>query len=326
MLFARPLHPRAELNRLLREGIQEHGWDVLHVEGPYAGGLVDPELPIPKILSAHDCWTLRTREMLACARTLRGRWYYRLLSYHMRRYERLVFRRFERCVFVSPRDAAAAAGIAGGVRVRVISNGTDTDYYHPFPGDREPATLVFHGHLGFEPNIEAAEELVGEIAPLVRRQVPDAVAHVVGAAPDARVVKLSRHAGVRISADLVDLRSAVSAGTIYVCPVRHGSGLKNKVLEAMAMRLPIVAHPNALVGIECSPGVHLLTAESPEGFAAEIVGLMRDPSRATALADAGRQLVERQYGWDARAREFEELYLDARNVRHVTAASTGHRW
>jgi len=286
---------------------------------------VEPDLPIVKVLSAHDCWSLRAREMLACARTLQEKWYYRFLAYHSPRYERLLFPRFERCVFVGPRDAIAAAEVAPKARIAVISNGTDTDYYHPVPVEKEPATLVFHGHLGFQPNIEAAVELVEEILPLVRHEVREARVHIVGAEPHPRAVALSSRPGVRVSADLADLRTAVCSGTIYICPVRHGSGLKNKVLEAMAMRLPIVAHPSALVGIDCAPGIHLLAADTPQRFASDIIGLLRDPQRATELANAGRQLVERQYGWDLRAREFERVYKDASEERRIALTRAVNR-
>src|SRR5579863_3019049 len=93
-LTGKHLHYRDRLNNLLQKAIDERHWDVIHVEGSFAGGLVDPDLPIAKVLSLHDSWTLRCAEMLKCAQSLRERAYYTLLSYHEPRYERLLYPRF----------------------------------------------------------------------------------------------------------------------------------------------------------------------------------------------------------------------------------------
>ena len=169
--------------------------------------------------------------------------------------------------------------------------------------------LVFHSHLGYAPNIEAALEFANDIFPLVRAQVPAAVFHLVGASPGPKIQELSARAGIMISANLPDLRPAVCAAQVYVCAIRRGTGLKNKMLEAMAMRLPIVGYPGAMVGLEGSvPGEHYVLAQDPQEFASHVVDLLRHPQRAEKMAAAGRRLVEQEYSWESRARMYEELY------------------
>src|SRR5205823_4796652 len=111
--------------------------------------------------------------------------------------------------------------------------------------------LVFHGHMGYAPNVRAACDFVDEILPLVRREVSGATLHLVGAAPHPNIEELARRPGIRLSANLPDLRQAVSSARVYVSPIRHGTGVKNKILEAMAMRLPIVCFPDSIEGIDC---------------------------------------------------------------------------
>jgi glycosyltransferase involved in cell wall biosynthesis len=93
-----------------------------------------------------------------------------------------------------------------------------------------------------------------------------------------------------------------------VCAIRHGTGLKSKMLEAMAMRLPIVGYPGAIVGLSGVPGTHYLVAQNPREFATHVVDLLQHPERAETLARAGRALVEADYSWDSRARAYEALY------------------
>jgi glycosyltransferase involved in cell wall biosynthesis len=282
-------------------------WDVMHVEGGYAGGIV-PDLPLAKVLSLHDSWTLRCAEMLQCAHTVREKLYYRLLSLHEPRFERLVYPRFERVTVVAPPDVDEVRRVVPDCRVELIPYGTDTEYFHPVDVPKDPHTLVFHSHLGYAPNIEAALEFANDIFPIVRQRVPDAVFHLVGANPDPKIQELAARPGIRISANLPDLRPAVCAGQVYVCAIRHGTGLKSKMLEAMGMRLPIVGYPGATVGLAVAHGVHVLEARTAEQFAAYTVELLLDRGKAQAMAAAGRRLVEEQYSWESRAHAYEELY------------------
>lgn len=304
-----PLHYRAQLRSILSDGFRRRKWDVLHIEGAFVGGLVPTDLPVAKVLSLHDSWTLRCAEMLQCSQSLREKAHYTFLKYYEPRFERLLYPRFERCVVVADRDAQEVRRVVPKAAVAMIPYGTDTEYFHPVPVEKQDATLVFHSHLGYAPNIEAALEFAEKIFPLIRREVPNATFHLVGADPVPKIKALATQPGIRISANLPDLRAAVCSARIYVCAIRHGTGLKSKVLEAMAMAMPIVAyHPGSTVGIDCVYGKHLLAAETPNEFAAHVVDLLRYPEKAEQIAQAGRKLVEEKYSWESRAKTYEELY------------------
>lgn len=321
-LRGRPMRHYTAVDSLLKAGLDSKRWDVLHVEGTFAAGLVRQELGLPKVLSVHDSWTLRCTEMLKCAQTLRERLYYRLLNYHEPRYERLVYPRYDRVTVVASPDLAELRRVVPNCRVDLIPYGTDTDYFHPVAVDKEPATLVFHSHLGYAPNIEAALEFANDILPLIRRQVPTATFHLVGAQPGPKIMELVSRPGIKISANLPDLRPAVCSGQIYVCAIRHGTGLKSKMLEAMAMRMPIVGYPGAIVGLDGSvAGKHYLVAQDPQGFAAHVVGLLHEPARADQMAKAGRELVEERYSWESRARAYEDLYQQVIKERELRTQS-----
>jgi glycosyltransferase involved in cell wall biosynthesis len=324
-LWGRPLRHRWRVARTLRSRARD--WDVLHVEGGYAGGLVPDDLPVPGILSLHDSWTLRCDEMIACARGLGERLYYALLARHEPRYERLVYPRFECCTLVSERDREAVRRVVPAATLAVVPYGIDTEHYAPVAGVEPNGTVVFHGHLGYAPNIDAALEFADRIFPIVRRALPGLDFHIVAADPVARIRALAARPGIRLTISPPDVRPALAAARVYACPMRHGTGMKNKVLEAMAMALPVVCYPPAIAGIDCVPGVHVLVAEDPDTFAQHVVDLVRDPSRAEKLGRAGRTLVEERYGWEERARAFEDLYDRAigRRLSRARQRTEGHR-
>lgn len=303
------LHQRAQLARLLSQGMAARRWDVIHFEGDYVASLVGNQLQTPAVLSLHDSWTLRCREMLACPSNWKEKLRYRALAAREPRFERQLYPKFDRCIVVAKPDLDEVRRVVPGVRAELIPYGTDTEYFRPLDVPKQPASLVFHGHLGYAPNVEAVTDFAKLIFPLVRREAPNATFHMVGANPAPEVRALASLPGVRLSENLPDIRPSVCASSIYVCAIRHGTGLKSKILEAMAMRMPIVAsHPGSTVGIDCAHDVHLVAAESPESFARYVVQLLREPERANRLARAARELVEKQYSWESRAAMFEDLY------------------
>jgi len=323
-VWGKPLRHRKRISSILAVGMQSRHWDVLHVEGGYAGGLVPSTLPIPRVLSVHDSWKLRCAQMATCSPTRRERLYYTLLKQVEPRYERLVYPRFDSCVVVADSDARALRAAAPLCKPAVIPNGIDTEYFQPRPAKTEGASVIFHGNLGYAPNIQAGLEFARVIFPLIRKQAPQAVFHLVGSKPAKEIREIASWPGMILSADLPDLREALCSAHVYVCPLRYGSGVKNKLLEAMALHLPIVSYPEAVAGIDCVPGKHLLLADSPQDFARWTLDLLHNPQRREEMGQAARQHVEDNFSWDSRARCLERLYLCAIESRRRRNSTTYH--
>ena len=327
-VYGKPLNHRGPFNDLLRSCLNSQKWDVMHVEGSFAGGLVEANLPVAKVLSTHDAEALRAQEMLRCDLPYHEKFRYAVRRYYEPRFERLVYPRYERCIVVAERDLKFNQELVPNARFDLVPYGTDTEYFYPVPVEKQPATLAFHSHLGYPPNIGAATEFADEILPLIRRERPDVVFHLVGASPDPKITALAERPGIRLSSNLPDLRPAVCSAGIYVCAIRYGTGLKSKVLEAMAMRMPIVAyHPGSTVGIECVHGEHLLAAETPQEFAACVLQLLQHPDQAAKLAENARRLVEEKYSWASRVSVYEDLYTQVINERAKrTQVAVAARW
>jgi glycosyltransferase involved in cell wall biosynthesis len=101
--------------------------------------------------------------------------------------------------------------------------------------------------------------------------------------------------------------------------------MKNKLLEAMALGLPVVSYPDAVVGIDCEPGVHLLVADTAEQMAESVQELLLQPERARQIARSGRRFVEDHYGWESSSRRYEALYeaIVKERVKRTTRGATG---
>lgn len=228
------------------------------------------------------------------------------------RYENELVRRGLTCLVVAESERAP---LEGREAVRVVPNGVDLAAFAYVEDGRPAARLVFAGNLGYFPNVDAATFLVRDVLPRVRAAVPGAELRLVGARPARRVRALAGAAGVSLASSVPAMAPELARATVAVVPLRAGSGLQNKVLEAMAAGTPVVATPRAVAGLALgAAGEEVLVADDAAGLAAAAVALLRDPARARAQARAARALVERRYRWGDSAAGVEAAWQAAVEV------------
>ncbi len=319
-LWGKNLIRRKELNALLRRGLNQRHWDILHVEGGFVAGLIPEGFPVPKILAVHDAEVLRARDMLHLKSTPLAHLKCLIRRYHEPRYDCLVYPRFLECVMVSERDAAFNRELVPKARFCAITNGTDCSYFRPLALEKDTQSVVFHGNLNYPPNVEAATEFANKILPVIRRKDPEVVFHIVGANPVRSIERLTGQPGIRLSSNPRDIRPLLCSASVYVCALRHGTGIKNKILEAMASELPIVCYEESTVGIGCTHGKHLLVARDGTDFASKVLELLYNPERRRAISKAGREFVVRNFSWESRATAYEQIYERAATEKKSSLA------
>ncbi len=208
---------------------------------------------------------------------------------------------------VTEEDAVAISDLAPDVRPRVIANGVisaaSTSERTPVP-DR----ITFHGNLGYAPNVDAACFAAHAVLPLVRRRRPDAELRLVGRSPAPNVLSLRELPGVVLTGEVPDVNPWLASTTVYLCPMRTGTGIKNKLLEGMAAGAPCVVTPLALQGIAARPGEHVLVGGDADALADQVVELLNDATLADRLGRAGRDFVLEHHTWAAAAAAYSSLY------------------
>jgi glycosyltransferase involved in cell wall biosynthesis len=214
-------------------------------------------------------------------------------------------------IAVSEDDRRRLEEIAPGSRVTSVPTGVDTDYFNPAGYPITPNRLVFSGSMDWHPNEDAVIYFVDAILPRIRAEIPDVSFSIVGRNPGVRVRELARHAGVEVTGTVDDVRPHIAAGSVYVVPLRAGSGTRLKIFEALAMARPVVSTTVGAEGLVLEAGRQFVAADDPGEFADAVVALLRDPERRLALGDAGRTLVETHYSWPTIGCEFERLCEEA---------------
>lgn len=226
-----------------------------------------------------------------------GRMLYSLVQSHrLRRYESALIRAAALTIAVSPEDAQSLSSLAGRP-VRIVPNGIDMDEWQQVDqGQIEPNTLLFTGKLDYRPNVDALCWFCGDVLPRLRSQNPATRLLIAGRSPGPAVLKLTGP-GVKVIPDVPEIRSYFSRASVYVIPMRMGSGSRFKLLEAWAAGVPVVATAVGAAGTAGHDGKHLLLANDPTALAQQIGRLVTNPGLARELVKAGRSLVTECYDW-----------------------------
>ncbi len=212
-----------------------------------------------------------------------------------RDYERRLLETFAAFFITTNRDRTNIDP-QGESKIVVSGNGIDLDLWRP----RQQACayeLLFAGNLGYGPNVLGAESLVKEVLPHVHRQFPRARVLLAGANPRRRVRRLSSER-VHISGYVASMPDTYAKGEIFVAPMWTGTGVQNKVLQALAMGKPCVISPLVAEGFEASIRQAAVVADSPGDIAQACISLLRDPGRREEFGRKGIAFVQRHHRWE----------------------------
>lgn len=182
-------------------------------------------------------------------------------------------------------------------QVWVVPNGVDTEGLRTPNRAELKNRIIFCGAMDVLMNIDAAQWFARRVFPRVCEALPNVEFWIVGRDPTPKVKALASFSGVRVTGRVEDVRPYYAEAKVAVAPFRYGGGTKFKVLEAMALGVPVVATPVGCQGIELTPGKHLFVEETEEAFAERVVNLLRDENLRKQMAHEARRLVEERYSW-----------------------------
>ncbi len=237
----------------------------------------------------------------------------------LRSYETRVCTRVDGVLAVSEADAHAIQELDESIRVSVVPNGVDCTFFSTaakpaeYPEEtkiKHLASIVFTGTMNFRPNVDAVLWFCEEILPLIKKEAYHVHFYIVGQWPTAAVRALAGPA-VSVTGYVSDIRPYIMNSAVYVVPMRMGSGTKLKVMEAMAMGIPVVSTSLGAEGIDVVAGEHLHLADTPADFAHAVVTLLNDSRERQRLASNARRLVEEKYDWTTIVPSLEAIYTKA---------------
>lgn len=306
-------------SRLFEEVIFDFGKnqkaDILHLDtinmSSYAEAI---DGLMPKIASFYDSISLALRDEIIFF-PYEGilKKFYRFLEFlNVRKYERRIYPRFDKCYVTSYLDRAYLFGLNAKIDAQVIPVGIDTEYFKPMDLPEEDATLCFTGALGGG-NENYALWFIRNVLPRIRKVLPEVKLYIVGKNPGARFLKtVYKDKNIIVTGFVEDIRPYIQKATVSVSPVLKSCGILTKVLEAMSMAKVVVGTKFSFGGIRGAvSGENAIAVESPREFSRWIIRLIKEKELREALGRKARILVEGCYRYEDIAGKVELLYKQA---------------
>jgi len=283
--------------------------DLVHMD-MLALGLYKPILKgIPVILTNHNVESLRIYRWMEVEKKLfiKSFLFYQYLK--LKDFEKRICPKFDQCIVVSGHDKTYLRNLCGKDNFVVIPNGVDIEYFKPESVEVRRNHLVWVGGMTGPYNSDAVDFFIEKIWPVIKYEVREATIDFVGGGPTQKLRnKALADENVKVLGFVSDIRPIVQRASVFVAPIRIGSGTKIKVLNAMAQAKPVVATTNAAEGIDVTQEKNILIADDPGEFAEKIVYLLNHEQIAKEIGTRARELIENKYSWDVISEDIHRTY------------------
>ena len=313
------------MQRKINQLLAEERFELIHAQLFRMGQYVTDAQGPAKVLDLCDSLALnlnRRAKLDSIPKRFLVKWEER----RVRRYEIDIVKAFDRGTVVAHFDRDYLLKQDNSLDLSIVPMGVDLGYFRPSlktdtqsaasPIAEAPPLLLFTGTMNYFPNADAAVYFCNEIFPLVRERHPKARFYIVGNHPSEQVRRLGAQDGVVVTGYVPDVRPYFEEASVFVAPLRAGSGIQTKNLEAMAMGVPVVTTSVGAMGLEADIGKELLVADTPSDFAEQVTHLLDNEHLRENIAQTARTRVETNYSWDAIGERLKHVYTQIQKKRN----------
>ena len=267
----------------------------------------------PKVMHAFDCRSAEFyREYLRARRSMdKLYWFCTYLA--TRTAEKKLLAAFDASIVVSDKEYHAMKMLCPEARCITVPNGVDIDFFEPLAIREEWPSLVFVGYMSSHPNVDAITYFHSQVYDTLKQRFPNLKVFVVGQNPPPAVRALAKDPSICVTGFVEDVRPYVARASVVIAPFVSGMGIKNKVLEAMAMGKPVVTTSIGVRGINATNGDHLCIADSPLKFADHVEALLLDKPKRRRIGHQAREFVMKHHSWARVTDKIETIFHEVQN-------------
>jgi sugar transferase (PEP-CTERM/EpsH1 system associated) len=294
---------QSKINRKINQRIQEIEPDHIYCQLIRTAEYIKNIHNIPKTIDYQDALSKGMFRRAEISGGIKKRMYLsegRRLS----EYENRIFDYFNHHCIISEQDRDFINHPSKNT-ITVIENGISERYFDYKRTDSAKYELIFTGNMNYPPNVECAEFIVEKIIPGLETETKLVLA---GASPNQRILNMSIEGKIKITGWIDDMREAYASGKIFVAPLFIGTGLQNKLLEAMAMGLPCITSTLANKALNATANEHLLIADNAEEYIEHIKHLLENGSFYSKISENGKAFVKQNFSWELSVQKLENLF------------------
>lgn len=292
-----------------KELIATENYDLVHYEMFHTAQFYT-ETDLPGVLSQQNVDSEIWRRL--CSETANPfyKFAYWTQQLAFQRYERMLSPKFDVVTCTSDIDAAVFQRHCPADAIAIIPNGVDVTHFQPDFTTEAPAHLIYIGSMDWYPNEDAVAFFADDILPGIQSGVPDVQFSIVGGNPSGRVQKLAERDGVVVTGRVPEIKPYFAEATVFVVPLRIGSGTRLKILEALAMGKAVVSTSVGAEGLDLKDGEEIFIADAPKPFAEAVTRLLTDPALRRRIGENGRARVEKDYDWRSIGEKLHQRYTE----------------
>lgn len=287
----------AELQQQLDSMLQQHSYDAVHVQhlrmSPYLAGRKD----IARILDLPDAFSLYWERRKSVKRSLPVTLFENIEQQRVLRYES-VLKEYNMALTCSAEDLEYLEQQHHSGNIRLLPNGVDMTTFSPHDHDySHNHTLLFTGNMDYAPNVDAVIYFTSTVLPEIRKSCPQVKFVIAGQRPVPKVQELANDY-ISVTGFVKDLAATYNSASVVVAPLRFGAGTQNKVLEAMAMGIPVVCSNIGFKGLGIKSGEGAVMQTDPTAFAASVIKLLASETERRSVGEAGAAVIRTRFDWD----------------------------
>lgn len=294
----------------VKKELETNHYDLIHAEAFYVMPHI-PKTDVPVVLVEQTIEYMVYKHYMDHEVPFYLKPFYFLDVVKLRFWETYYWKKANQLVAVSEDDKKSMNRLLPSLKVDIIPNGVDSQFYASKKVAKKSPPRVMYGVTNFEwlQNLEAAELLIEKVWPLIHEKRPDAKLWIVGRKIPDHIVKLSKtRDDIEITESIADARDAYLASSVMVVPIKGSGGTRLKVLEAMAAALPIVSTSIGVAGLNLKNGTHALISDDYEGLANSAVKILNNNSLAKKIGKEGQRFVKENFDWKAIVSMHEPIY------------------
>ena len=288
-------HVVDEMKKTFLRLVQEKSYDLVLFHGKAVFGVIDDWNDLPIVIDFCDAASMRIANRMRYAHKAKLPWLVWRYA-QARRTEKKMIEKTRHLAFITSRDREAILGPDS--TASVIPNMVDLKYWRRETHNPQPNCIMYSGGMDYRPSVDGALVLIRKIVPILRRSIDDLQVLIVGRDPTKELFDAAQgQSDIVITGAVDDMRPYFERSSVYVAPLRYASGQQNKLIEAMAMEVPVVTTPPVADGMYFDDGqdVPVLVAKEVEQIAAHVRHLLGSPTDRARLASEGRRFIEEHF-------------------------------
>lgn len=304
----------SEMKRALASLLNKYKFDAVHVQHLRMSPYLSKNKDLPRILDLPDAFSLYWERRKLIKRGLATRIFESIEQDRVSKYES-VLNEYDLDLVCSQEDLEYLKQSHPGVNLKLLPNGVDLATFAAKDHDyTHNGTLLFTGNMDYAPNIDAVVYFTQQVLPLIREKYPDVKFVIAGQRPVPKVTELAGD-NVIVTGFVKDLADTYNSASVVVAPLRFGAGTQNKVLEAMAMGVPVVCSHIGFKGLGIESGEGAIMQKEPEAFAKSVIALLSSAEMRKVVGVKGIEVVKKKFDWDAIAGMLDGYFkeITARN-------------